>query len=179
MAWPDVTVRMLRILINDVEEATWEYSDDRLMQTLVVAAQLVNQEIDFDTTYTINVPLVTLTPDPTTGVIDDAFTNFMVLKAACFMDQSAFRTKAAVAGLKAKCGPAVLETVEHLRGFKDLINFGPCKAYTTLKQEWIFGNAQVVEAILSPFVSNNFDPRNLPAGRSYGAYDAYDMRSGY
>ena len=175
MAWPDVTISMLRVLINDLDGPTYEYSDDRLMQTLVVAAQLVNQEIDFSTTYTINVPRVTISPDPT-AVPDDAFTNFITLKAACFMDMSTFRTKATIAGLKAKCGPAVLETVEHLKGFKELLTLGPCAAYKTLKTEWTFGNAQVVEAILSPFVSNNFDPQNLPGGR----YNAdYDIRSGY
>jgi len=173
MAWPDVIIPMVRILINDYDDTNYEYSDDRLQDTIVVAAQLVNQEINFDTVYTINIPLVTISPDPTIAV-DNAFVNFVTLKSACFVDQSLFRTKSTISGLKAKCGPAVLETVEHLRGFKDLINFGPCKAYTTLKEEWIFGNAQVVEAVLSPFTSNNFDTRNLPTARSN-----YDMRSGY
>ena len=172
MAWADVMLPMVRILINDYDDTNYEYSDDRLIQTLVVSAQLVNQEIDFSTSYTINVPLVTISPDPTTGTVDDAFTNFVVLKAACFMDLSTFRTKAALSGLKAKLGPAVLETMEHLNGFKQLITIGPCAAYATLKNEWIFGNAQVVEAILSPFTSNNFDPQNLSAVE-------YDPRSGY
>ena len=172
MAWADVMLPMVRILINDYDDANYEYSDDRLIQTLVVSAQLVNQEIDFSTSYTINVPLVTISPDPTTGTVDDAFTNFVVLKAACFMDLSTFRTKAALAGLKAKLGPAVLETMEHLNGFKQLITIGPCAAYATLKNEWMFGNNVVVEAILSPFTSNNFDPQNLAAVE-------YDPRSGY
>jgi len=170
-SWPDVIIPMVRILINDYDNTSYEYSDDRLLDTIVVAAQMVNQEIDFTTTYTINIPLVTISPDPITAP-DDAFINFTTLKAACFIDLSTFRTKAALAGLKAKCGPAVLETVEHLRGFKELLTQGPCAAYKTLKNEWIFGNAQVVEAILSPFVSNNFDPRNLPSTYS-------DVRSGY
>lgn len=162
MAWPDVTIKMLRILINDMDDTNYEFSDDRLMDTLVVGAQFVNQEIDFSTTYTVNVPLVTISPDPTTGTIDDAFTNFMVLKSACFMDLSTFRTKAALAGLKAKCGPMVLETVEHMRGFKELLTVGPCAAYATLKKGWIFDNSYAIKAIMSPFVSNNFDPTNLP-----------------
>lgn len=158
MAWQDVTIGIVRVLINDLDDSSYDYSDERLEQTLVVAAQLVNQEIDFSTTYTIDIPTVTISPDPSS---DAAFINFISLKSACIIDQSTFRTKMTLAGLKAKCGPAVLETVEHLRGFKDLINFGPCKAYQTLKEEWIFGNAQVVEAVLSPFVSNNFDPQTL------------------
>jgi len=157
MAWQDITIGIVRILINDFNNDNYDYSDDRLMQTLVVAAQLVNQEIDFSTSYTIDIPLVTISPDPSS---DAAFINFISLKAACIIDQSAFRTKATISGLKAKCGPAILETVYHLQGFKDLVNFGPCKAYQTLREEWMFGNAQVVEAVLSPFVSNNFYPQN-------------------
>ena len=174
MAWPDVTIPMLRILINDYDDTNYVYGDDRLIQTLVVAAQLMMHEINFDTTYTISVPLETISPDPSSAP-DNAFINFMVLKAACFMDQSLFRTKATIAGLKAKMGPAVLETVEHLRGFKDLLTLGPCKAYTMLREEWMFGNAQVVEAVLSPFTSNNFDPADLPGG----VYSIYDERSRY
>ena len=170
MAWQDVMIPMVRILINDYDDTNYVYEDDRVIQTIVVAAQLVQQEIDFSTIYTINIPLLTIAPDPTT-VPDDAFTNFTVLKTSCFIDQSTFRTKATVAGFKAKCGPAVLETVEHLRGWKDLINFGPCKAYSTLKNEWIFSNSNVIEAVLSPFTSNNFDPRNLPSARSNTIYD--------
>lgn len=175
MAWPDVIIPMVRILINDYDDASYEYDDDRLMQTIVVAAQLVKNEVDFSTTYTISVPLVTISPDPTSGTIDDAFVNFVTLKTACFMDVSTFRTKAALAGLKAKMGPAVLETTEHLRGFKSLLDVGPCKTYETMKKEWTFGNAQVVEAVLSPFSSNNFDPRDLPSVHSesrtrYGSY---------
>jgi len=171
MSWADTMIPIVRILINDYDDTSYEYSDDRLQETLVVAAQMVNQELDFTTSYTISIPLVTISPDPTSAP-DDAFINFTALKAACFMDMSTFRTKAALAGLKAKCGPAVLETMEHLRGFKELITIGPCAAYDTLKNEWIFGNNIVVEAILSPFVSNNFDPRNLPSTYS-------DVRSGY
>ncbi len=166
MAWPDVTIQMLRIFINDVDSTLYAFSDDRLQETLVVSAQLVNQEIDFSQTYTINITAATISPDFTlTATKDDPFTNFIVLKAACIMDQSLFRTKALVAGLKAKCGPVVLETIGHLAGFKELINFGPCAAYVKLKEEWIFGNAQVVEAVLSPFVSNNFDPQSLAVSR--------------
>ena len=59
--------------------------------------------------------------------------NLTVLKAACLADLSTYRTKAAMAGLKARCGPAVLETLEYTKGFKELLEFGPCKAYEELK----------------------------------------------
>lgn len=171
MTWQDIAIPIVRILVNDYNDASYDYNDDRLTQTLVVAAYLIDQEIDFSTSYTINVPLETISPDPSS---DTAFINFMSLKAACIIDQSTFRTKATIAGLKAKLGPAVLETVEHLKGFKELLTTGPCAAYEALKDDYIFGNAQVVEAILSPFISNNFDPENLVTTRYLD-----DPRAGY
>ncbi len=150
---------MLRILVNDMDD-TPVYSDSRMEQMLVVAAMYVNTEISFDYDYTINITTPDISPDPT-GNGDDAFTNFTVLKAACLTDQSTFRTKALAAGVKAKCGPAVLETLKHLDGFKQLLEVGPCAAYTELKKQWTFGNARLIYAILSPFTSNNFDPSSL------------------
>jgi len=161
MAWQDTMVSMLRILVNDMDD-TPVYSDSRMEQMLVTAAMYVNIEISFDYTYTIGITTPSISPDPT-GNGDDAFTNFVVLKAACITDQSTFRTKALAAGVKAKCGPAVLETLKHLDGFKQLLEIGPCAAYTELKKQWTFGNSRLVHAILSPFTSNNFDPSSLSA----------------
>jgi len=166
MAWDDTMTTMLRVMINDTE-ATQTYTDDRLKQMLVVAAQYVDMEMDFDNTYTITVGATasasTISPDPV-GVGDDPFVNFTVLKAACLADLSTFRTRALMAGVKAKCGPAVLETMKHIDGFKELLTQGPCAAYEKLKQNWTFGDARLIHAVLSPFVSNDFDPTSLSAG---------------
>ncbi len=158
MTWETTLVTTLRVLINDTE-ATQVYTDPRLQQILVVAAQYVQEEIDFTATYTIDIDAVTISPDPVT-TSDIIYSNFVVLKAACITDQSTFRTKALLSGLKVRCGPAVLETMSHVVGWKDLIDFGPCAAYNKLKKEYLFGNNIAGLAILSPFVSNNYDPLN-------------------
>ena len=154
MAWDKSWVITLRVLVNDTE-STQVYSDDRLRQILVVASHYVQEEIDFTTTYSIDIEAITIDPDP---VGDKIFTNFCVLKAACITDQSTYRTKALLSGIKARCGPAILETMNHVTGWKDLIDFGPCAAYDKLKKEYLFGNSIAGLAILSPFVSNNYDP---------------------
>ena len=167
--WSSSLVTMLRTFINDIDSSNYTYTDSRLQQLLVIAAMYVKQEIDFDTTYTVDVAQVTISPDPVdTG--DDAFSNFVVLKAACLSDQGMYRSRALAAGLKARIGPAALDTVGHLAGFKELLTEGPCAAYVTLKKEWLFGNAYV-RAILGPFISNTFDPRSLSAYHSYKRYN--------
>ena len=166
MSWQQEMTTMLRVLINDMDDEQ-TYSDTRLEQLLVLSAKYVQQEISFVTTYTVDVAALSISPDPTTEP-DNSFINFTVLKASCLMDWNTFRQKALIAGVKATCGPAVLETFAHLDGFRTLITEGPCKAYAQLKKEFQFGNVQNIRAVLSPFVGNNFDPSSL--GRSNTRY---------
>ncbi len=163
MAWETVMPRMLRILINDYgDESTAEvYSDSRLEDIILVSASYVLQELDFTTAaYVVTLCPSSLSPDPTTNG-DTSFVNLVVMKAACISDFSTFRTKALAAGIKAKCGPVALDTLKHLDGFKELLTQGPCASYEVLKDNFAFGNGNIVRAILSPFSSNDFDPRTL------------------
>lgn len=170
MAWQDDMVMMLRILVSDMD-STPTYSDGRMEQILVVAAQYVQMELTFDNTYTIDLAGVGISPDPT-ALSDDPFVNLTVMKAACITDFSTFRTQALQAGVKVKCGPAVLDTVKRIDGFKQLLESGPCAAYEVLKDNWAFGNGELCKAILGPFVSNDFDPQSL------GGTGGYTHRSG-
>ena len=168
MTWQDTAIAMLRVIINDMED-TPTYSDDRLTQILVTSAYLIVQDIDFDTTYTVNVVSETITPDPNTDII---FMNFLVIKAACQTDFSTYRTKALMDGVSAKAGPVSLSVAGHLKGFKDLLTMGPCDTYEAMKKDYVFGTGQMCKAILSPFVSSRFDPESL--GVTYN-----DNREGY
>ena len=179
MAWQDELMPMLRVLINDPRltdnDQTCEFSEDRLEELMIVAAKLVNQELSFDTTYTISISAGTISPDPAVGTTAEsaAFSNLWVLRAACIVDTGTLRTKAASAGILAKCGPVRLDTLRHLDGYKTLINIGPCASYQEMKDNWMFGNGNICKAILSPFISNDFDPQNLSGNGGYGGYGDY------
>lgn len=162
-SWQDDAIPMLRILISDMDINNLTYSDDRLEQILVVAARYVLQDIDFATTYTVSVQGRTIDPDPTATESSDntVLINLTVLKAACLTDWSTYRAKMLLAGVVAKCGPATIETLQHLDGFKELINLGPCAAYQKMVDDVMFDGGRICKAILSPFTSNNFDPENL------------------
>ena len=81
MVWQTEMVRIVRHLINDIDAAS--YADDRLEETILVSAQLVLHEIDFDNTYTVDVDGLSLSPDPT-GLAnkDNAFINLICLKSS-------------------------------------------------------------------------------------------------
>jgi hypothetical protein len=162
MSFFDEAIPMLRALINDYGP-TLKYSDARLEELLCVSAKLVYSEnISFDYTYSILISTHTISPDPI-EIGDAAFFNFVCLRAACLSDVGTLRTKALLSGVTAKMGPASLETKGYADAFIKILETdgGPCKAYEKLKFEHMFGNSNICKVILSPFVSNDFDPANI------------------
>ena len=155
MAWQDEAIPMLRTILGDAGCGAATYSETRLEELCLASAHLIIQDVPFDTSYTVTISEGVISPDPAEDV---PFINFMVLKAACLADEGTYRTKALMAGVEARCGPAILKTMNHIKGFETLLTEGPCKAYEELKQDMVFGNTDVIRAVLSPFRGNDFDP---------------------
>lgn len=168
--WQQESVIQLRVLINDLCYPP-QYTDGRLLQVLLVAAKYIIQELYFTyysylsynssaggSIYNVNIPNMTLTPDPT-AQNDYTFVNMMTLKAACMIDQNALRAKAALAGLRANIGPASLNTEGYLKGFQYILEHGYCSVYDELKTQYAFGSPQIISAVLGPFSNNKFDAR--------------------
>lgn len=171
MYWEIEIPIIIRNLINDLADPP-TYTDERITQLAVVAAQYVIMEVNLDKDYNVNIVTVEISPDPSDPATRDTdFIGFIAMKAACLLDQSTFRTKAAGEGLRAALGPASLSVTGTLGGYKDIINMGPCKLYDQLVLDHNIGNATAVRAIFSPFVGNNFDPQNL--NTSYGDYNRF------
>ncbi len=137
------------------------YSTQRLEDLLITSAYFLPIDINFINDYVIDVSAYTITPDPTTKDDDGKeFISFMVLKAACLADEGAFRNAALLQGVTARLGPASLQTAGYGAQLSILLNEGPCKAFEELKKVYNFGykGAQVIRAVMSPFVSNDFFP---------------------
>jgi hypothetical protein len=159
MSWNIEIPIIVRTLINDLSDSP-TYSDERILQTIVVASKYVQFDIVLDQTYTIDVTNPNISPDPTVNN-DSIFISLVGLKAACIIDQSTLRTKAALEGIRAALGPAQLSVAGSLSGFNLILDKGPCAAYEELTSHWDVREASAVRAILSPFVGNKFDPRSL------------------
>lgn len=162
MAWQTEMTIIVRTLINDLETIP-TYSDARIQQVIAVASTYVQQEASLSTSYTIDVSTPALSPDPTTPTNrNEIFIALTCLKASCIIDQSTYRTKAATDGIRASLGSASLQVAGNLAGFKAILDIGPCAMYQQLLNDNNIvgeGAVSVVQAILSPFVGNNFDPR--------------------
>lgn len=159
MSWNVEIPIIVRTLINDLSENP-TYSDDRILQVITVAAKYVQFDVNLDHSYTINVVNPNISPDPTIDN-DSIFISLVSLKAACIIDQSTLRTKAAMEGIRAALGPANLSVAGSLVGIKMILENGPCATYDELTSHWDVKEATAIRAVLSPFVGNKFDPTSL------------------
>ncbi len=159
MSWNVEIPIIVRTLINDLSENP-TYTDDRIVQVIAVAAKYVQFDVNLDQSYTINVVNPNISPDPTVSN-DSIFISLVSLKAACIIDQSTLRTKAAMEGIRAALGPANLSVAGSLAGIKMILDMGPCATYEELTSHWDVKEATAIRAVLSPFVGNKFDPTSL------------------
>jgi hypothetical protein len=159
MSWDIEIPIIVRTLINDLSDQP-VYSDERLKQIIAVAAKYVQFDVVLDHGYDVDVSLSSISPDPTIDN-DEIFISLVSLKAACIVDQSTLRTRAATEGIRAALGPALLSVNGNLDGIKMILELGPCAAYDELTSHWDVSQATTAVAILSPFVGNKFDPRSL------------------
>lgn len=150
--WKSEMVRILRFLVDDLG-VNPTYSDDRLEETILVAAQFVLNDITPVQAYSVDVDECVLSPDPTSAPKDNAFINLTCLKAACIIDRGVFRDKARQAGIHIKSGSEQINTTGMLDGYKHLLDKGYCAVYQQAKTEYIFGGGNVGRAILAPFSS--------------------------
>ena len=159
MSWKKEIPIIVRTLINDLSEIP-TYSDERILQVIAVAAKYVQFDVVLDHTYSVDVGNPNITPDPTSDR-DEIFISLVSLKAACIVDQSTFRTKAAMEGIRAALGPASLSVAGQSAAWRTILDKGPCALYDELTSHWDVKDASAVRAVLSPFVSNRFDPRMI------------------
>lgn len=173
MAWDTEIPLIVRSWINDLSD-TPTYSDDRVLQLIVVAAQYVINEVEFTQPYTIDIVDKNITPDPTTLADKDVnFIGMVSLKASCILDQSTLRTRAASEGIRASLGPANLTVGGSLRGYETILAKGPCSIYEKVRDDFVLGRADFIKAILGPFVGNKFDGRYLDGDHIDGNRSKY------
>lgn len=159
MSWQIEIPIMVRTLVNDLSD-TPMYSDERLLQVIAVSAKYVQFDVSLDQRYIVDVANPAISPDPTIGD-DSIFISLVALKAACIIDQSEYRTKAAMEGIRAVLGPASLAVAGQSAAWRAILEHGSCASYDELTSHWDVKEATAIRAVLSPFAGNKFDPRNI------------------
>lgn len=170
MSWQGQISTMVRHLVNDLDPASYKYSPKRIETTILVSAQLITLDTDFNNTYSMNVEQCHLSPDPTDiDTRDDAFITLVTLKAACLIIGSEVRIESGNA-ISIKDGPSAID----LRGvsstllalYKDLND-----KYNQALMNYRAGNSIAGKAILGPYSpASDYVNRN---------YSNTDLRGGY
>jgi len=148
MAWQEEMVPIVRGLLGDTA-ASPTYSNDRLEDAIIYAAQLNVENIPFDTTYSITVKTSTISPDPTTPSRDNAFINLCVLKAAWMVAVNELRA-ASRKTLIIRDGPSMIDASKSSAASKELVD-ELSKAFKRAVLEFRAGNSKAGEAIVGPY----------------------------
>lgn len=157
MAWQDYAIPILRSLIGDDSSPINEI-DDHLEDLLVHSAFLINFEIDFSVTYTINIAVGTISPDPIDGG-DNDFVVLMCYKAACLVLSNDAKT-AGTSSIIVKDGPSMIDGREAGVRAKVLAT-KMCDEYEHMKITYKTTTGMKGHAIVTPFHDGSWsaDPR--------------------
>tara|TARA_Y100000004_G_scaffold192498_1_gene253165 strand:- start:2960 stop:3463 length:504 start_codon:yes stop_codon:yes gene_type:complete len=162
---------IVRHLINDIDSTSYTFSTDRLETTILVAAQLLIMNVDFNNDYDINVEAITLSPDPTdTDTKDDPFIALACLRAACIVIGSEIRKESGNA-ISIKDGPSAID----LRGVTSTLTVlyqDLCKKYDESLIDYRAGNSVSGQSILGPYSpgSDHIRRGSYSDGRSGGYF---------
>ena len=108
MSWQETTTIMVRTLIDDLDPTNYTYSNERIEQTTLVAAQFINSQADFQNDYVVDLSQFTLTPDPTNDPADNDFINLISCKSACIILGSEVKARSGQA-ISIKDGPSTID----------------------------------------------------------------------
>ena len=148
MTWQTEIGIIVRSLIDDLDAVT--YSDSRIETAILVSAQLLLLEVDFEQTYTVSVDGKSLSPDPTSSdAKDDAFINLVSLKTACFVLGSELKTYS-LKSVRITDGPSSIDVSAIATNLKFLYE-NACGKYEQYKFNYQAGLSNVGKAILSPY----------------------------
>lgn len=152
MAWNTDLVLMVRVLISDIT-APQTYTDEYIKRVLITAGIMVDAEIPFGYDYSYDINALTISPDPVTSD-DSIFMALVPLKSACILTQGEFK-QALGQGIKVRDGDSAIDTSVSFRGYRDILELGPCAAYEKLKWSLLASGASagsgVGKAVLGPY----------------------------
>lgn len=146
--WQNEIVIIVRHLINDLD-ATPTYSDERLEEAVLVAAQLLTFELDFGKDYTIDVDSATLIPNPVAETRDDAFINLCALKVACIILGSEYKTNI-TRGIMVQDGPSKIDYRGVVKESKAIWEQS-LQRYEHARVQYQAGNSIAGKAVMTPF----------------------------
>jgi hypothetical protein len=168
MAWQNELVIILRHIVDDLDSSSYMFSDSRLEESILVASQLIHNEMEFTVEYTIEVDNGVLSPDPTlTSPKDDDFIALCCMRAAVMLMTSMIKTYS-LKSISIRDGASALDTRGIVQGLSQVYKDITTK-YEDMKLAYQTGKLGFGKSILGPY-----SPGSDTANRGY-----VDYRSGF
>jgi hypothetical protein len=170
MAWENELTIIVRHVIGDLDSDSYTFSDARIEECILVAAQLIHNEMDFVIDYSIEVDNGTLTPDPTQTAVgtsnkDDDFIALCCLRTGLLLNNSLLRTYALKA-ISIRDGASSLDMKGVTAGLK-MVNDDLTRKYEAVKLDYQTSKLGLGKSILGPY-----SPGSDTANRGYVDYRA-------
>lgn len=139
--WETDLILMLRVMIGDLIPVP-KNTDTYLKRVLITAGILVENDILLSNDYIFDISNMTITPDPV--VLNDiVFKALVPLKASCILNQADFRI-ALSQGISVRDGDSALNTSVSFGGYRDILQLGPCSAYSKLVNQLSAASSSLV-----------------------------------
>jgi len=151
MSWDTDLTLMTRVLISDIS-LPQTYTDEYIQRVLIVAGIIVDGEVPFNYEYSYDISNLIISPDPIINE-DTIFQALVPLKAACILTQGEFKQSLGQ-GIKVRDGDSAIDTSVSFRGYRDILELGPCASYEKLKWSIIASGrigATTGKAVLGPY----------------------------
>ena len=170
MPWENEMVIIVRHIIGDLDSDNYSFSDGRIEESILVAAQLIHNEMEFLVDYNIEVDNGLLSPDPTTTPVassnkDDDFIALCCMRSSLLLTNSLLRTYAMKA-ISIRDGSSSLDMRGVVSGLK-MVNDDITAKYEDMKMAYQTGKLGLGKVILSPY-----SPASDNANRGYIDYRA-------
>jgi hypothetical protein len=166
MAWQNEMVIILRHIVDDLDSLNYMFSDSRLEESILVASQLIHNELEFNIEYTIEVDNGFLSPDPTlTSPKDDDFIALCCMRAAVMLMTSMIKTYS-LKSISIRDGASALDTRGIVQGLTQVYKDITTK-YADMKFAYETGKLGFGKSILGPY-----SPGSDTANRGYVDYRA-------
>lgn len=151
MAWYTDGLVILRSLVGD--EGT-TYTDAKLKKVLAIGAYRVRQEVDFDTSYEVDLTSGSeaVTPDPT-GDYD--FINLMALKSAVVLLTGELKL-AGDQSIIVQDGPSKIQ-VDKGKWIKSMLDWSKSE-YDDYVKDYIAGNSKYSGVVMTPYTKEFIYP---------------------
>lgn len=152
MSWDTEILTMVRYMINDYDSTNYTYSDDNLLNIILISSQYIQQENNFTLDYAVNLDNQTISPDPTSKASnsrDESFLWLVTLKSCCMILKSELKSVSGQA-IYVKDGESAVDLRSTLQG-KIAAAKRFCDDYEDARWKHNLGSRPSGEGIFGPF----------------------------